>query len=112
MERDEMKQGQRRKVVTARQEVTQKNICTEYGLEEWKTPPNGVQSDRAKIMWDFHIQTDKLVMANLQDIVSIDKQQKKAVVIDISFPRDSNISKNEHKKLNNDQGLKEELEKM
>ncbi len=51
-------------------------------------------------------------MANQPDIVLIDKQQKKAVVIDVAIPSDSNIRKKEHEKLEKYQGLKEELEKM
>ena len=42
----------------------------------------------------------------------MDKQQRKAVVIDIAIPSDSNIRKKEHEKLEKYQGLKEELEKM
>ncbi|XP_015256200.1 PREDICTED: programmed cell death 1 ligand 1-like [Cyprinodon variegatus] len=51
-------------------------------------------------------------MANQPDIVLIDKQQKKAVVIDVAIPSDSNIKKKEHEKLEKYQGLKEEPEKM
>lgn len=51
-------------------------------------------------------------MANQPDIVLIDKQQKKAAVIDVAIPTDSNIKKKEHEKLEKYQGLKEELEKM
>ena len=96
--------------------IVYRNICTEFGLEvprsEWKTPPKVVENDQAKILWDFQIQTDKLVMANQPDIVLIDKQQKKAVVIDVAIPSDSNIRKKEHEKLEKYQGLKKELEKM
>ncbi len=96
--------------------IVYRNICHEYGLEvprsKWKTPPKVVENDRAKILWDFKIQTDKLVMANQPDIVLIDKQQKKALVIDVAIPSDSNIRKKEHEKLEKYQGLKEELEKM
>ena len=93
-----------------------RNICTEYGLEvprsQWKTPPKVVENDQAKILWDFQIKTDKLVMANQPDIVLIDKKQQKAVVIDIVIPSDSNIWRKDHEKIDIYQGLKEELEKM
>ncbi len=79
-----------------------RNIRSEYGLEvprsEWATPPKVVENDRAKILWDFHIPTDKVVMANQADIVLIDKQQKTTVVKDVAIPSDSNIRKKEHKK--------------
>ncbi len=41
------------------------------------------------------IQTDKLIMANQSDIVALDKQQKKAIVINIAILSKSNIRKKE-----------------
>ena len=58
-----------------------------------------VEKDRAKILWDFKIQTDTLVTTNQPDIASIGKQQKKAVVLDVEIQNDSNIRKKEHEKL-------------
>ncbi|KAF7666152.1 hypothetical protein LDENG_00119050 [Lucifuga dentata] len=43
-------------------------------------------------------------------MVVVDKEQKRAVVIDVAVPADSNIRKKEHKKIKKYQGLKEELE--
>ena len=95
--------------------IVYRNICAEYKLEtprsKWEAPPKVMENDQAKILWDFQIQTDKMVMANQPDIVIIDKQQRKAVVIDVAIPSDSNIKKKEHEKLEKYQGLKEELEK-
>lgn len=54
-----------------------------------------VKSDQAKTLWDFQIQTCKMVVANQPDIVVMDKQRKTAVVIDVVRPNDSNISKKE-----------------
>ncbi len=92
-----------------------RNICAEYGLEvpwsELTTPPEVIENGRAKNLWD-PIQIDKLVMANQLDIVLIDKQQKKAVVIDEANPSDSKIRKKKHTKLYTYQGLKGEPEKM
>ena len=57
-----------------------RNIRTEYGMEvprsKWKAPPRVVENDRAKILWDFQNQTEKLVMVKQPDIVLIDKQQR------------------------------------
>ncbi|CAK6950562.1 uncharacterized protein LOC127602290 [Scomber scombrus] len=75
--------------------IEYRNICTKYGLEVprsgWKTPPKVVENSRVVIMWDFQIQTDKLVTA---EILS-----------------ESNIRKKEYDKLEKHQGLNEELEK-
>ncbi|KAF7642863.1 hypothetical protein LDENG_00249420 [Lucifuga dentata] len=43
-------------------------------------------------------------------MVVFDKKQKRAVVIDVAVPADSNIRKKEHQKIEKYQGLKEELE--
>lgn len=47
-----------------------------------------VKNARAKIMSDFYIQIDKSVMTDLLDIVVIDNQEKKAVVIAVAIPSD------------------------
>ena len=39
----------------------------------------------------------------------LEKQEKKAVVVDVIIPSDSNIGKKEHEKLKKYEGLKEEL---
>ncbi|TWW75426.1 hypothetical protein D4764_13G0000880 [Takifugu flavidus] len=52
----------------------------QYGLEfpgsRWETPPKVLENKQAKILWDFQIQTDKMVVANQPDIVVVDKHQK------------------------------------
>ncbi|KAK7925836.1 hypothetical protein WMY93_008146 [Mugilogobius chulae] len=83
--------------------IVYRNICVEYGLEtprsKWETPPKVVENDRAKILWDFQIQTDRMVMANQPDIVVVDKEQRRAVVVDVASPSDGNIRRKEHEKL-------------
>ena len=70
-----------------------------------------IENERVKILLDFQIQTDKLVMANQPDVVVVDKHQRTAVVVDVAVPRDGNIRQKEHEKLEIPL-LKEELEKM
>ena len=61
--------------------IVYRNICAEYGSEtpgsKWETPPKVVENDRAKILWDFQILTDRMVMANHPDTVVDDKEQRK-----------------------------------
>ncbi|XP_055359974.1 uncharacterized protein LOC129603341 [Betta splendens] len=96
-------------------DIVYRNICAEYGLEtprsKWETPPKVVENERAKILWDFQIQTDRMVIVNQPDIVVVDKEQRKAVVVDVAIPSNGNIRKKEHEKLEKYQGLREELEK-
>ncbi|KAK7895269.1 hypothetical protein WMY93_020594 [Mugilogobius chulae] len=95
--------------------IVYRNICAEYGLEtpssKWETPPKVVENDRAKILWDFQIQTDRMVMNQPDIVVVVDKEQRRAVVVDVAIPSDGNIRRKEHEKLEKYQGLREELEK-
>jgi len=81
-----------------------RNICGEYRWEvsksEWETPPKVVENDRSKILWDFQVQTNKLVMA--------DQPCGGRQTTDEHSER-SNIKKKEHEKLKKSQGLKEEM---
>ncbi|XP_024121103.1 uncharacterized protein LOC112142083 [Oryzias melastigma] len=78
---------------------------------KWETPQKVLENERAKILMDFQIQTDRMVMENQPDIVVVDKEQRKAVVVDVAVPSHGNIKKKEHEKLEKYQGLREELEK-
>ena len=94
--------------------IVYRNICSEYGLDppksSWETLQKIVENNRAKLLWDSPIQTERKVLANQPDIVVIDKQKKDTVVTDIAVTRDSNIKKKEYEKLKY-QGLKEEPER-
>ena len=96
--------------------MVHRNICKEYELEtpasRWEVPQRVVENKRAKILWDFPVQTDKHVIANRPDIVIIDKEKKTAMIIDVAVPSDCNIKKKEHEKIDKYQGLREEMEKM
>ena len=96
--------------------IVYRNICTEYNLEcpkdWWETPPKVNENDEAKILWDFHIQTDRQVIANQPDIVIVDKIKKTASIIDIAVPMDGNIKKKEIEKVEKYQPLREELTRL
>ncbi|TWW81593.1 hypothetical protein D4764_01G0014080, partial [Takifugu flavidus] len=87
-------------------------------MPTWAVPPS--DSDplpeawecKGQILWDFQIQTHKMVVAKQPDIMVVDKHQKTVVVIDVAIPNDSNIRKKENEKLEKYQALKEEIEKM
>lgn len=60
-------------------------------------PPRAVKNAQIKILWDFHIQVNKLVMDKQPDMVVVGKHKKMAIVRDVALPSDKNIKKNEHK---------------
>ena len=63
---------------------------------QWTTPPKVIANDQVRILWDFQIQTNKMVVANQLDILIVIKQEKKAIVVDDAIPSDSNIRTKEH----------------
>ena len=96
--------------------VVHRAICAEYDLQHnkdwWVTPDSIVKNDRAKLLWDFPIQTDRHMPHNRPDIVLIDYQQQSGFIIDISVPRDENIRDKELEKIDKYQQLKIELEQL
>lgn len=62
--------------------------------------PSVVEKDQAKILLDFQIQMDKFLMANQVDILVLEKQRKKAIVIDVAIPDNSNIRRNKRSSRN------------
>ena len=69
--------------------IIHRNICTEFGIpvhkQHWIHEPQSVtDTEDAKILWDFDIQTDRRIQARRPDIVLVEKQNKKATLIDIA----------------------------
>ena len=93
-----------------------REICEFYNLETpknwWEIPNKATENSKAKLLWDFYIQTDKQVLANQPDIVIIDKDKKQATIIDIAIPNDYNIQDKEKEKVQKYQPLREELERI
>ena len=96
--------------------IVYRKICKVYDLEVpqkwWDIPEKVTENDRAKILWDFHIQTDKKVVANQPDIVLVDKGKNSAIIIDIAVPNDFNIKDKELEKITKYQPLAEELSRL
>ena len=69
------------------------------------TTPKVIENELVKILWDFQIQINKMA-ANQSDMMMVNKQNKKAIVVDVTIPCDSNIRKKEQEKLKEYQGLK------
>ena len=96
--------------------IVYRAVCVEYNLPHnkdwWVEPEKVVQNDRAKILWDFSIQTDIRMPHNRPDIVLIDYTEKAGFIIDIAVPRDENIRDKELEKIDKYQPLKIELERL
>ena len=77
------------------------------------TRPKSIEeSEKAKILWDINIQTDRLFEARRPDIVVSDVANKTCQIIDIAVPSDQNIAKKEKEKIDKYQELKLEIMRM
>lgn len=54
-------------------------------------PEQVLSNERAKILWDTAIVTDRPVEANKPDIVVFDKTTRRAIIIDVAVPLDHNL---------------------
>ena len=63
-------------------------------------------------MWDFSIQTDRVIEARRPDLVLIDKKEKIFKIIDFALPGDSTIEAKEGDKMEKYQDLGSELQKI
>ena len=70
--------------------ILYRNISTNYGLDfpvlKWSTPPKVIENNQTKTLWDFHM-------------------------VDVTIQSDGNVRKKERENLENNQGLKRELER-
>ena len=92
-------------------------ILSHYNFEagnNWfhHNPADVVMKDRREIIYDQTILTTRPIGANKPDILVKDMAAKKAYIIDISCPVDTNVGKKEAEKVAKYGGLRLELERM
>ena len=80
------------------------NLCRKYGLHHSRNWYNHVaekvsENERAKILWDFSIQTDHVIQARRPDIVVKDKEINPIWILDIAVPGDSWTEEKEREKI-------------
>ena len=63
-------------------------------------------------MWDFSIQTYRLIEHRRPDIILIHKAAGKCFLVDVAIPGDQNISKKEFEKIDNYSELRVEIARM
>ena len=80
------------------------SICKRHGLphsEKWydhRAPPV-IENTKVKLLWDFNIQTDKVIEARRPDLVLVDKEKKECQIIDIAIPGDTRVWRKEEEKM-------------
>ena len=63
-------------------------------------------------MWDFSIQTDRVIEARRPDLVVLGKKERSCKIIDFAVPADSRIEEKEKDKMEKYQDLGRELQKI
>ena len=70
-----------------------------------------IENDKATILWDFTIHTDRTIRANRPDIVVRDKKEKVCLLLDVSVPSDTNTSLKTYEKISKYKDLEIEIAK-
>ena len=50
-----------------------------------------VENTGIKVLWNFNVQSDRMVEARRPDIIFVDKQAKEAKIIDITLSGDARV---------------------
>ncbi len=80
------------------------SICKKHDLphtEKWydHRAEAVIQNDKVKLLWDFNIQTDKVIEARRPDLVLVNKETKECQIIDIAIPGDVRVIRKEDEKI-------------
>ena len=90
------------------------NLCKRYGIQHAKNwyehnAEKVTDNDKAKILWNFNIQTDHVIQARRPDTVVKDKELDHTQIIDIAVPGDVRVEDEEKEKVQKYQDLAREL---
>ena len=93
------------------------SICKKYNLpsnNKWyeHLPEKVVENEEAKLLWDYSIQTDRVIQARRPDLTLVDKNKKSVSLIDVSVPWDSRVEEKEREKVDKYQDLRFELRRL
>ena len=87
--------------------------CNFEAGDKWyeHEPESVLENEDYKILWDFSIQTDHVIEAQIPDLVVADKKERSCKIIDFAVPGDSRIEEKEKDKIEKYQNLGRELQK-
>ena len=74
-------------------------------------PAHVLENDTHKLLWDFNIQTDRLISAKRQDLIIINKKKKICKIVDFTVQADHRINLKECEKRDKYLDLSRELKK-
>ena len=74
-----------------------------------RQPEGVVENEKCKILWDMTIQCDHVIDARRSDIVLVERENNKAIIVDIASPRDHRVYEKKGEKIEKYQDLKREI---
>ena len=88
--------------------------CNFEAGDKWyeHEPESGLENEDYKILWDFSIQTDHVIEARRPDLVAADKKERSCKRINLAVPGESSIEEKEKDKIEKNQDLGRELQKI
>ena len=92
-------------------------LCQLHGLKSnalWyeHEPSKIVENEKVKLLYDFNVYTDKKIKHRRPDLVFLDKEKRKTILIDVACPMDHNVQSKEKEKIEHYLELKFELERL
>ena len=93
------------------------SLCKKHKLEtsdRWykHRAEKVLENEQVKILWDFSVQTDKLIHARRPDIIVVDKTNSTCQLIDIAVPGDTRTYDKETEKIEKYQELAREIKRL
>ena len=91
--------------------------CARYCLENYEkqylhNPQTVTKNLNLGLIWDMNIQFDNVTMERRPDIVTDNKMDKTAIIIDVAVPGDKKIIDKEKEEIQKQQNLKREIQRL
>ena len=85
------------------QEILPWEMCKKFKFDhtnKWymHNPAVVLQNDTHKLLWDFDIQTDHLILARIPDLIIINKNLRICKIVDLAVPADHRLKLKEFEK--------------
>ena len=94
------------------------DICKHYAIkvdaQHWyqHNPERVMENEKATILWDHQVKTDRHIPCNKPDIIIQEKDSERCLIIDVAIPSDCNIQKNATEKMSKYVDLQIECQRM
>ena len=97
--------------------VNHREMCKKLKIDhtnKWymHNPTSVLEDDIHKLLWDFDIQTDHLILARRPDLIIINKKKRTFKIVDFAVPADHSVRLKESEKNDKYLDLVRELKKL